>query len=253
MFWVFCCSCFARPSQAAQRKFYMSSCSHIYCERCINHSHPYCRRCCVSIRVIACDSQMPSEVRSVFCDANEKVANLIKALEYQAGQRFGLMSHLRGSEQKYNSAKAYIRDAEIKYSNMKQKLDSSLRKIKELELANETLKKQVQKMRQVTPSPSPPSDAGQWFTHMSFPTPQSRKSVMNTPSAPFTPRNCYTQYRNTPTPAVTPPFVTSKTPPLHDTCGSRYSVNRNVPGFTPPQKTMELLTILNKKRELNLS
>lgn len=244
MFWVFCCTCFARPAQA-QRKFYMSSCSHIYCERCVNHSYPYCRRCSISIKVIACDAQMPSEVRGVFCDANAKVSAVIKAMEYQAGQRFGLMSHMRGMDHKYNMAKNYIKDAEIKYSNMKQKLDGSLRRIKELEISNETLKKQCQKLRQ-TPTPSPPTDS-QWFTHLNF-TPQSRRSPMDTPSAPFTPRNCYGQYTQR-----TSPFCSAKTPPLTDSCSSRFGSTRTLAGFTPPQKNLDLLNILNKKRDLNLS
>ncbi|KAK9511377.1 hypothetical protein O3M35_000043 [Rhynocoris fuscipes] len=255
--WVFCTKCFNKPSQSSRRKFLITSCSHVFCDHCANIDDSQCPRCQAACRMIFINNEMPDEVKDVFLDVTEKVNMVFKAMEFQEWHRARLLNHYRAIAQKYEAAKVYIKDAENKFVNLKNKYDAAKLKINNQENIIQDLNRKLNFYKQKFGTR--PLSNSQPLTELNFevitavkasrtPSSSSSKLQIPQPSNPLlTPT--YSMYRNAYHPSVTTPDSSgSVRSSQFGSMGSYSGRNRSLPGFTPPSKTMELLTLLNKSR-----
>lgn len=86
-FTIFCNSCFETQAQI-QRKFFITSCSHVFCETCSSSSRNVCRVCNAQCKVLEINKQMPSEVK-IFLEENSirrMAENIQKIQSFQENQ-----------------------------------------------------------------------------------------------------------------------------------------------------------------------
>uniref|UniRef100_A0A224XXS0 Uncharacterized protein n=1 Tax=Panstrongylus lignarius TaxID=156445 RepID=A0A224XXS0_9HEMI len=198
---------------------------------------------------------MPDEVKDVFSDVTEKATTLIKVMEFQEWHRSRLMNYYRNVTQKYDAAKLYIKDVEIKFTTILQKYESAKMKIKEQENDMQEIKRKLSLYKQNYGSCRTPIRTRPLveldFQASPFPgkTPMNSTANHNRSKQAediFTPS--YSTYRNPTHPPFTPDSSGSVRSSLNGSMSSYSGRNRSVPGYTPPSKTMELLTLLNKSR-----
>ncbi|BES95181.1 zinc ion Hypothetical protein [Nesidiocoris tenuis] len=209
MFWVLCTGCLIRPA-IASRKFYLASCTHMFCEQCVNLSVPYCKRCRTAVNLTICDSTMSPELRGIFNDPREKVLNVVKAFDYQLNSMHGLFSHFRHSAENHAYVKSYAEQAKNELDNCKQKLEAAARKYRELEIANETLKMHLRKTRapatKMAKSPAAAPDPSHgWLSQLGL---ENDRTPVRTP---FTPASCYDPNRK----AGRSPVMPRRPSPVH--------------------------------------
>uniref|UniRef100_T1HRP3 Uncharacterized protein n=2 Tax=Rhodnius prolixus TaxID=13249 RepID=T1HRP3_RHOPR len=199
------------------------------------------------------NNEMPDEVKDVFSDVSEKATALVKVMEFQEWHRSRLMNYHRTIAQKYDAAKLYIKDLEIKFTTIQQKYESAKMKIKEQENVVQDLKRKLSSYKQKYGSCRTPVST-QPLVKLDFETsPFPGKTPMNSSTSLkhskqaediFTPS--YALYRNSNHPPFTPDSSGSVRSSIIGSMSSYSGRNRSLPGYTPPSKTMELLTLLNK-------
>ncbi|XP_014239651.1 RING finger protein 212B-like isoform X2 [Cimex lectularius] len=252
MFWVFCTSCFTRPSQESNRKFFVTNCCHVICEQCFNKEQPMCRRCATPCKVILCNSEMPNEIKELFSDANEKASTFLKVLDYQNTQRFKLMSYYKINAQKYSRAKPIFKDLEMKYYSLEKKNASLVQKCFSLENHIEELNRKLgwYASKSFHPSTSYKSPFQQTSFH------DSPDEALNTMSqnfarsqaTPYSSMNMGSMFGNSRVKNASPFSSESSHTPLINSLSSNSSLRNKIHSFTPPSKTIELLSQLNKSR-----
>ncbi|XP_024082710.1 uncharacterized protein LOC106661056 isoform X4 [Cimex lectularius] len=212
MFWVFCTSCFTRPSQESNRKFFVTNCCHVICEQCFNKEQPMCRRCATPCKVILCNSEA----------------------------------------QKYSRAKPIFKDLEMKYYSLEKKNASLVQKCFSLENHIEELNRKLgwYASKSFHPSTSYKSPFQQTSFH------DSPDEALNTMSqnfarsqaTPYSSMNMGSMFGNSRVKNASPFSSESSHTPLINSLSSNSSLRNKIHSFTPPSKTIELLSQLNKSR-----
>jgi hypothetical protein len=116
MDWVHCNHCLRVPG--AQNTFYLTSCSHILCQKCSHQDEPIqtqaqltCVVCNIKSKFIPIDRNMRSEIQLYFKNlkelANQYLQNLKAVIEFQDKQR---AHHLKLQQEKYQKAVKYAKD-----------------------------------------------------------------------------------------------------------------------------------------------
>ncbi|XP_062503261.1 RING finger protein 212B-like [Corticium candelabrum] len=147
MDWVHCNSCYIQPP-AAGRRFCLTSCGHIFCDRCQqqSESRSSCRLCGASCSTIVLSTKMKPEVEMYFTDPAETVKkatkNVLQVLDFQKSHRLRFLSHLKTSLQHSSSDEIELRVKALEQDNqvLRQKGQTLVNE-------NQTLKSECQLLR----------------------------------------------------------------------------------------------------------
>uniref|UniRef100_A0AC35FKX3 RING-type domain-containing protein n=1 Tax=Panagrolaimus sp. PS1159 TaxID=55785 RepID=A0AC35FKX3_9BILA len=118
MDWVHCNHCLRLPG--AQNTFYLTSCSHILCQKCSHQDEPIqtqaqltCVVCNIEAKFIAINRNMRSEIQLYFKNpkelASQYLQNLKAVIDFQDKQR---AHHLKLQQEKYHKAVKYAKDVQ---------------------------------------------------------------------------------------------------------------------------------------------
>lgn len=106
-FKFFCNQCQGFPSDA-KRKYWVSSCMHIFCEMCFTDKD-FCKLCDKPVRTIPINRELPTDVR-VFIEphsAENMVTTLERVWNYQTGQNVMFYGQ-NENRNRYNNMKEAI-------------------------------------------------------------------------------------------------------------------------------------------------
>ncbi|CAH1401793.1 unnamed protein product [Nezara viridula] len=254
MFWVFCNSCFIKPSQGKKkRQFFMTSCCHILCDNCTQLDAKTCKKCASPCMIVQCNNQMPEEIKEVFIDVSDTIPKLIKVLDFQEKNRSKLMAYYRNNVEKYKTAKVYVSELEQKLHTAKQKYEACKVALNKQQSNIEVLIKKYQwykeKCGNLEASSRTPSSlnlntsrniANQHFT------PTSAKQSVFSMSAPRTPSNNHRPIHTNR--FLTPESIVSSYRSSNSSGSLTGSSKATLAGFTPPSDSFQLLSLFNKNK-----
>ncbi|XP_025406244.1 RING finger protein 212B isoform X2 [Sipha flava] len=121
MDWIHCNSCFSQPrgrDDATTQKFYLTSCGHIFCEKCgcfLDGTLDCCKHCrnkCSSTTIEEKSLKRNPEVLEYFQEPEEVSEKLVKVMQFQKAHRIKLVAYHQNMLSKYNRAKMYIKKLE---------------------------------------------------------------------------------------------------------------------------------------------
>ncbi|XP_035827321.1 probable E3 SUMO-protein ligase RNF212 isoform X2 [Aplysia californica] len=97
--WLHCNSCFCQPDKGGVR-FYLTNCSHIYCEKCVNAcTKERCKLCRTQCTTLLLAGKMPKEVESMFSEPVDALQKFFKQFtqinDFQRSHQRRLWRHLR--------------------------------------------------------------------------------------------------------------------------------------------------------------
>ncbi|GFR59338.1 RING finger protein 212B [Elysia marginata] len=106
--YLHCNSCYFRPGMGVQRRFFITNCSHLYCEVCVDAStKDKCKVCKSQCSTLCLSGKIPKEVESMFSDPVESFQKFLKdffqRLDFQRSHQKRLMKHM--TEQLNNAEK----------------------------------------------------------------------------------------------------------------------------------------------------
>ncbi|CAI4231661.1 unnamed protein product [Auanema sp. JU1783] len=111
-----CMICFVRP--AGRNKFFISSCGHVFCEKCTDDDIllPWstCKKCHnPEARLLEINSSLPPEVRDLFLPLEETLESFLKdlnrTLKFQENHRNRMMKHLAGKGDQVEKLQKYCK------------------------------------------------------------------------------------------------------------------------------------------------
>lgn len=116
MDWVHCNHCLRLPAQ--QNTFFLTSCSHILCQKCSHQDEPVqtqaqltCAICSVKAKFIEINRNLRPEMQLYFKNpkdlASQYIQNLRSVIDFQDKQR---AHHLKAQQEKYNKAVKYAKE-----------------------------------------------------------------------------------------------------------------------------------------------
>uniref|UniRef100_A0A914Y167 RING-type domain-containing protein n=1 Tax=Panagrolaimus superbus TaxID=310955 RepID=A0A914Y167_9BILA len=82
MSWVHCNKCFAEPNEnGVKGTFFLTSCSHISCQKCYESSRNVCHTCKKqNIKVLRIDSSLNKQYRQYFVDISRVIASKMEEM-----------------------------------------------------------------------------------------------------------------------------------------------------------------------------
>ncbi|GFO35085.1 RING finger protein 212b [Plakobranchus ocellatus] len=119
--YLHCNACYFRPGMGIQRRFFITNCSHIYCETCVTAAtKDKCKICKSQCSTLCLSGKIPKEVESMFVDPVESIQKFLKEfcqkLEFQRSHQRRLMRHmteqLKCAEKKMSEVNKMIQRAQ---------------------------------------------------------------------------------------------------------------------------------------------
>lgn len=97
--YLHCNSCYFRPGQGIQRRFFITNCSHLYCEVCVSAAtKDRCKVCKSQCSTLCLSGKIPKEVESMFSDPVESLQKFLKEffprLEFQKSHQKRLLKYM---------------------------------------------------------------------------------------------------------------------------------------------------------------
>ncbi|XP_056097114.1 RING finger protein 212B-like isoform X1 [Rhinichthys klamathensis goyatoka] len=132
MNWFHCNNCFVREG----KKFVVSSCGHIFCENCVNTRQ--CRVCHANCNYLHISDQMKPQEKMFFKDP-------VKLIQTRL-EHFGQIANFQKRQMERVIAFLRSRSAELE-RKLKEVCDQCDRRVSELKLENEELKKPLSQRR----------------------------------------------------------------------------------------------------------
>ncbi|XP_026278908.1 RING finger protein 212B-like [Frankliniella occidentalis] len=124
MDWIHCNGCFIQPrTNSNPPKFLLTSCGHIFCERCSQtETTNKCRVCEAQCTTTLLSNQLREEVRDYFGDPESLLSKVVKVVQYQKSHRERLLGYLRRLIPKYDSAKREIQKLHDENKTLRKKV-----------------------------------------------------------------------------------------------------------------------------------
>ncbi|CAL2029110.1 unnamed protein product [Caenorhabditis brenneri] len=146
MEFVVCNKCGSSPGK---KQFYITACSHIFCESCrVIPSPDYCQLCKIPTKSLKMDASLPKNVRKIFTD----VATMNSDIHRRLTKIIGFQKNQKSIQLKIENKKSALRKEQIaKIEQKTQELSGQLtkltsfeennrKKLEETENENETLR-----------------------------------------------------------------------------------------------------------------
>ncbi|RUS72149.1 hypothetical protein EGW08_020091 [Elysia chlorotica] len=97
--YLHCNSCYFRPGMGVQRRFFITNCSHLYCETCVGSAtKDKCKVCKSQCSTLCLSGKIPKEVEGMFMDPYESLKKFMKEyqqkVEFQRSHQRRLMKHM---------------------------------------------------------------------------------------------------------------------------------------------------------------
>ncbi|XP_033625596.1 RING finger protein 212B-like [Asterias rubens] len=124
--WVHCNTCFHRPG-VDPRKFYLTSCGHIFCSECLNEKTTLqCPVCGNQCTIISLSEKLKPEVEIFFQEPvnilRKQQKQLVQVLEFQASHNKRLAAHNREKDSKMASMTQILKRQHGQATDMEREL-----------------------------------------------------------------------------------------------------------------------------------
>lgn len=135
-YFTYCNSCFVLQKQI-KCKFFITSCSHVFCETCMPNTKNMCRVCNSQCRVMEINDEMPAGVKMFFDD--DSIRQLKQSIEkvqsFQGNQVQQYFQKEQSYRQQYSKDKQQLMKMNIEKKNYSVVTCNELEIMKRLKLA----------------------------------------------------------------------------------------------------------------------
>lgn len=106
---IFCNACFSLQHQT-RRQYFITSCSHVFCESCLSNVQDFCRICNQNCRALSISKELPEHLKAFFKRDSipAKIEESKKIYNFQENQVKLYNDHFNLENQQYQQIKGTV-------------------------------------------------------------------------------------------------------------------------------------------------
>ncbi|CAD6186240.1 unnamed protein product [Caenorhabditis auriculariae] len=154
-----CNKCYALPHIEPQKSFFVTTCMHLLCNKCVLISEGECVICGHMFKKVAINSSMNNNVKYLFKNPHvlfqEEFGRFMKQFEFQQNLMNGLLSHLKKVKERSRELEKYCKrqkviseENERELTRLREWIKKAESRITEGNKQNLQLEREVQRLRQ---------------------------------------------------------------------------------------------------------